>query len=70
MKDKLLSIDKNTGFSHVIPNTMNFNNEVTKFGIQFICSPLSYQLLPLEESFKITTKVNYVASVKHFQAIH
>ena len=66
MKNKLLSIDKNIGFSHVIPNTMNFNNEVTKFGIQFIGSPLSYQLLPLEESFKIITnlsKVNYVASV-------
>ena len=66
MKNKLLSIDKNIGFSHVIPNTMNFNNEVTKFGIQFIGSPLSYQLLPLEENFKIITnlsKVNYVASV-------
>ena len=30
MKNKLLSIDKNIGFSHVIPNTMNFHNEVTK----------------------------------------
>ena len=47
MKNKLLSLDKIIGFSHVIPNTMNFNNEVTKFGIQFIGSPLSYQLLPL-----------------------
>ena len=40
MKNKLLSLDKNIGFSHVIPNTMNFNNEVTKLGIQFIGSPL------------------------------
>ena len=52
MKNKLLTLDKNIDFSHVIPNTMNFNNEVIKFGIQFIGSPLSYQLLPLEESFK------------------
>ena len=36
MNNKLLSIDKNIGFSHVIPNTMNFNNEVTKFGIQLL----------------------------------
>ena len=66
MKIKLLSIDKNIDFSHVIPNTMNFNDEVTKFGIQFIGSPLSYQILPLEEHFKIITnlsKVTYVASV-------
>ena len=40
MKNKLLSLDKNIRFSHVIPNTMNFNNEVTKLGIQFIGSPL------------------------------
>ena len=43
---------------------MNFNNEVIKFGIQFIDSPLSYQLLPLGENFKTITnlsKVNYVA---------
>ena len=66
MKNKLLSPDKNIGFSHVIPSTMNFNNEVTKVGIQFIGSPLSYQLLPLEENFKTITnlsKVNYVAFV-------
>ena len=66
MKNKLLSLDKNIGFSQVIPNTMNFNNKVTKFGIQFIGSPLSYQLLPLEENFKIITNlstVNYVAVV-------
>ena len=45
---------------------MNFNNEVTKFGIQFIGSPLSCQLLPLEENFEVITnvsKVNYVAFV-------
>ena len=46
IKNKLLSLDKNIGFSHVITKTMNFNNEVTKFGIQFIGSPLSHQLLP------------------------
>ena len=66
MKNKLLSLDKNIGFSQVIPNTMNFNNKVTKFGIQFIGSPLPYQLLPLEKNFKIITnlnKVNYVAVV-------
>ena len=66
MKNKLLNLDKNIGFSKVIPNTMNFNNKVTKFGIQFIGSPLSYQLLPLEKNFKIITnlnKVNYVAVV-------
>ena len=66
MRNKLLSFNKNIGFSHVIPNTMNFNNEVTKFEIQFIGSPLSYQLLPSEENFKIITKLskaNYVAFV-------
>ena len=45
---------------------MNFNNEVTKFGIQFIGSLLSYQLLPSKENFKIITnlnKMNYVAFV-------
>ena len=41
IKNKFLSLDKNIGFSNVIPNTMNFNNEVKKFGIQFIYSPLS-----------------------------
>ena len=60
MKNRLLSLDKNIAFSRVIPNTMNFNDEVT------IGSPLSYQLLPLEENFKIITnlsKVNYVAFI-------
>ena len=47
MKKKLLSLDKNIGFSRVVPNTMNVNNQVTKFGIQFIGSPLSYQLFIL-----------------------
>ena len=46
IKNKLLSLDKNIGFSYVITKTMNFNNEVTKFGIQFTDSPLSRQLLP------------------------
>ena len=66
MRNELLSFNKNIGFSHVIRNTMIFNNEVTKFGIQFIGSPLSYQLLTLEENFKIITKLseaNYVAFV-------
>ena len=63
MRNKLLSPDKNIGFSHVIPNTMNFTNEVTKFGIQFIGSPLSYQLLPLEENLKIITNLSTVNSV-------
>ena len=50
----------------MIPDTMNINNEVTKFEIQFIGSPLSYQLFLLEENFKIITnfsKVNHVAFV-------
>ena len=39
---------------------------MTIFGIQFIGSPLSYQLLHLEDNFKIITnlsKMNYVAFV-------
>ena len=50
----------------MIPDTMIINNEVTKFEIQFIGSPLSYQLFLLEENFKIITnfsKVNHVAFV-------
>ena len=66
MKTKLFSLDKNIGFSHVISNTMNFNNKVTKFEIQIIDSPLSIIDFPLEENFKMITnlsKVNYVAFV-------
>ena len=47
----------------MIPNTINVNNKVTKFGIQFIGSPLSYQLLPSEENYKIITNLNYVTFV-------
>ena len=66
MKTKSLSLDKNIGSSHVISITMNFNNRVTKFEIQIIDSPLSIIDFPLEENFKIITKlskVNYVAFV-------
>ena len=47
----------------MIPNTINVNNKVTKFGIQFIGSPLSYQLLPSEENYKIITNLSYVTFV-------
>ena len=60
MKEKLSKIDKNIGYSHVIPSNMKFSDEFTKFGTQFIGSPLSYQLLPLEENFKFITNINKV----------
>lgn len=48
MKKKLMSINKNISFSHLIPDTINFNYKITKFGIQYVGSPSSYQLLLLE----------------------
>ena len=60
MKEKLSKIDKNIGYSHVIPTNMKFSDKFTKFGTQFIGSPLSYQLLPLEENFKFITNINKV----------
>ena len=60
MKEKLSKIDKNIEYSHVIPSNMKFSDEFTKFGTQFIGSPLCYQLLPLEENFKFITNINKV----------
>ena len=59
MKEKLSKIDKNIGYSHFIPSNMKFSDEFTKFGT-VIGSPLSYQLLPLEENFKFITNINKV----------
>ena len=49
LKSQLLKIDRNFGFSHVIPDTPVFdNNYSTNYGLQLLGSLLSYQLPPID----------------------
>ena len=48
LKSQLLKINRNIGFAHVIPDTPVFDaNSLTKYGLQLLGSPLSYQLPPI-----------------------
>ena len=53
-KPQLLKINRNIGFAHVIPDTPVFDdNSLTKYGLQLLGSPLSYQLPPMDINFSI-----------------
>ena len=52
MRSQLLKIDKNIGYAHVIPDNPVFDdNSLTKYGLQLVGSPLSYQLPPIDINF-------------------
>ena len=59
MRSQLLKIDRNIGCAHVIPdNPLFHDNSLTKYGLQLVGSPLSYQLPPID--INITTISNLV----------
>ena len=53
LQEDLRKIDKRIGFAHVIPQKMKVSEEKTGFGVSFLGSPLSHQLLQLERSFLV-----------------
>ena len=55
MQNELCEINKHVGHTHIIPNELIINSEVTKFGAQYISSPLSYQLPPVNRDFDVLT---------------
>ena len=58
LKSQLCKIDKNIGFAHVIPDTPVFDdNSLTKYGLQLLGSPLSYQLAPIDINFSILSNL-------------
>ena len=61
MKEKLRQVNKNIGFCHAIPEAFNVDSEMSKFGAQFIGSPLSYQLLPIERDFVVVSNLEKAA---------
>ena len=59
LKSQLLKIDRNFGFSHVIPDTPVFdNNYSTNYGLQLLGSLLSYQLPPIDINFSILSNLD------------
>ena len=59
LKSQLCKIDKNIGFAHVIPGTPVFDdNSLTKYGLQLLGSPLSYQLAPIDINFSILSNLD------------
>ena len=59
LKSQLCKIDKNIGFAHVIPDTPVFDdNSLTKYGLQLLGSPLSYQLAPIDINFSILSNLD------------
>ena len=59
LKSQLCKIDKNIGFAHVIPDTLVFDdNSLTKYGLQLLGSPLSYQLTPIDINFSILSNLD------------
>lgn len=62
MQNELSTINKHIGYAHVIPNEFKIDTEYTEYGAQYIGSPLSYQLLPVERSFKILTNIPQIVS--------
>ena len=58
-KPQLLKINRNIGFAHVIPDTPVFDdNSLTKYGLQLLGSPLSYQLSLIEINFSILSNLD------------
>ena len=59
LKSHLLKIDRNIGFLHVIPDTPIFDdNSSTKYGLQLLGFPLSYQLTPIDTNFSILSNLD------------
>ena len=59
LKSQLLKIDRNISFAHIIPNTPVFDdNFLTKYGLQLLGSPLSYQLLPIDIKLSILSNLD------------
>ena len=57
LQDELRALNTNIGYAYIIPNNLNLDSEVTKFGVQFVGSPLSYQLLPVKRDFIVLGKL-------------
>ena len=59
LKSQLLKIDRNIGFAHVIPDALVFDdNSLTKYGLQLLGSPLSYQLPSININFSILSNLD------------
>ena len=59
LKSQLCKIDKNIGFVHVIPDTPVFDdNSLSKYGLQLLGSPQSYQLAPIDINFSILSNLD------------
>ena len=58
MKSHLLNIDKNIGYAHVISDNPVFDdNSLSKYGLQMLGSPLSYQLPAVDINFFILSNL-------------
>ena len=58
LKSQLLKIDRNIGFAHVIPHTPVFDDSsLTKYGLQLLGSPLSYQLPSIDINLSILSNL-------------
>ena len=61
LKSKLLKIYRNMGFAHVIPETPIIgDNSLTKYSLELIGSPLSYQLPPIDINLSILSNIGNV----------
>ena len=59
LKSQPLKINRNIGFAHVIPDTPVFDdNSLTKYGLQLLGSPLSYQLSLIDLNFSILSDLD------------
>ena len=61
LKRRLADIDKNIGYAHIIPEEPVLSEKSRcKFGVQFLGSPLSYQLPPIDFGFAVMTNLTYI----------
>ena len=51
LQNNFKKINPNIGYAHIIPNKILVDSKITKFGVQCLGSPLSYQLLPVKRNF-------------------
>ena len=60
LKSQPLKIDRNIGFAHhVTPDTPVIDdNSLTKYGLQLVESPISYQLPPINIKFSISSDLD------------
>ena len=60
LKSQPLKIDRNIGFAHhVTPDTPAIDdNSLTKYGLQLVESPISYQLPPIDMKFSISSDLD------------